>query len=60
MTQPRLDLVAHVREQLAQGTYLTQGKLEIAAQKLLEQLEAQPVEGPPDALLRSQNGAKGE
>lgn len=35
---PRLDLVAHVREQLRAGTYETPGKLRIVAEKLAKEL----------------------
>lgn len=32
----RLDLVAHIREQIEAGTYITDGKLRIAMGRLLD------------------------
>ena len=33
-SRPRALLVAHIREQIAAGTYATRGKLEIVAERL--------------------------
>lgn len=38
----RHDLIAHLRQQIEQGTYVTQRKLEITAEKLLKKLALGP------------------
>lgn len=39
MSDIRWGLIAHVREQIAAGTYVTQAKLEIACERLVENLQ---------------------
>ncbi len=39
--EPRWNLIAHLREQIAAGTYATKGKLGILADRLLEELARQ-------------------
>jgi hypothetical protein len=39
MSDIRWDLIAHVREQIAAGTYETQGKLRIVSERLVENLQ---------------------
>jgi len=43
---PRLDLVRHIRDQIARGTYLTPKRLELALGRFLE-AEPQPRKEPP-------------
>lgn len=47
--QPRRKLVAHIREQIDQGTYLTRGKLERAADGLARDL-ARPGQSDQERL----------
>ena len=53
--EPRMDLIRHLREQIAAGTYVTDGKLEIVCSQILAEIrddkdpcrkvEGNPVEG---------------
>lgn len=42
MTEPRWNLIAHIRNQIARETYVTQGKLEIVARKIDDELRTIP------------------
>jgi hypothetical protein len=42
---PRLALVAHIREQIEAGTYITQKKLEIVVDRIASQLQHKTDEG---------------
>lgn len=37
-TEPRWNLIRRIREQIARGTYITDRKLEVAAERLLAEL----------------------
>ncbi len=40
MPEPRLDLINHLKQQIADGTYETDGKLRIAADQMLARIRA--------------------
>ena len=42
----RLDLVAHIKEQIASGRYVTEGKLKIVADRLFKDLSSFGPERP--------------
>ena len=54
--EPRWDLIRHLRKQIAAGTYVTNGKIEVVVDKLVHQIE--PLEGidPHDQQERAHRG----
>lgn len=47
MPEPRLDLIDHIRQQITEGRYATEGKLRVVADRLLERIrEGDPTSCP--------------
>jgi len=46
MTKARGDLIAHIREQIEAGTYVTEGKLRIVVDKLVQEIVQERCERP--------------
>ena len=45
MNEIRWDLIAHIKEQIEVGTFVTEGKLWVVSEKIAERLERQPEHG---------------
>jgi hypothetical protein len=41
-SEPRWDLIAHIQEQIGANTYLTEGKLRIACERLVKKVVVRP------------------
>ena len=56
MPEPRWDLIAHIREQIKAGTYVSDGKLRAVADRLLERSSERPAPGPPRSATDRSTG----